>query len=137
MRIPRFSSHVTQHSILLVGSALHPCKTALARASRSASSISNSLPAPYSISPTRCITQATTGEIVLTSAANITSNCVDDADSFLSLIGLDFLVMFVFPKQAQAGLRRSFIFLGVTRNTTIGWRGSATFTAIFDQLTKS
>src|ERR1700674_4435398 len=101
MRIPRCSSHVTEHSILFVGSALPPCRTALASASRSAISISNSFPAPYSISLTRCITQVTTGEIVLISAASITSKCVDGGGSFFPGTGSEVLVTLVSPRRVE------------------------------------
>ena len=75
MSMPRAWSQATQHWICLDGSLPLPCSTALASASRSASSISNSRPAAQPIWVTILITRSTIGEIALTSAASVMSAC--------------------------------------------------------------
>src|SRR5580704_2772257 len=80
--IPCSRSPVTVHSTFIAASPLQPWTIALARASRSAISISNSLSDPYCKSLTSRITQSTTGEMAATSAGKETSKCIVEGNSF-------------------------------------------------------
>lgn len=72
--IPRSLSQATVRWMALFGSPAHPCRIALASASRSARSTSNSFPAAHFISLVTSITPCSTGSIELISAVIATSS---------------------------------------------------------------
>src|SRR5205823_4316120 len=87
--MPRSWSQATSHSMILEGSRLQPCTTALAKASVSASSMASSLPSAHRICRTRVMIPCTMGSTAFSSPTSLTLS--SRANWFASKVQLDTL----------------------------------------------